>query len=74
MSAATAVENGLAADDLVTVSTDRGAITLPVDMVDMPDRVVWLPLNSPGSQVYAELGPAIGSIVKVHRADAGVRP
>ncbi|MCK0516833.1 NADH-quinone oxidoreductase subunit G [Williamsia sp. DF01-3] len=74
MSAVTAVENGLAADDLVTVSTGRGAITLPVDTVDMPDRVVWLPLNSPGSQVYAELGPAIGSIVKVYRADAGVRP
>ncbi len=40
---------------LVTVSTPAGAITLPLHVTDMPDRVVWLPLNSPGSSVHATL-------------------
>ena len=30
----------------MTVRTDRGAITLPLTITDMPDRVVWLPMNS----------------------------
>ena len=42
--------------DEVTVSTARGAITLPLVITEMPDRVVWLPLNSPGSAVHAQLG------------------
>ena len=51
LSAATAAEIGAAEGDLVTVSTDRGAITLPLVITDMPDGTVWLPLNSPGSAV-----------------------
>ena len=31
-----------------TVRTERGAITLPVALADLPDGVVWLPTNSPG--------------------------
>jgi NADH-quinone oxidoreductase subunit G len=74
LSAGTAAENAIAADDLVSVSTDRGTITLPAEIVDMPERVVWVPLNSPGSAVYAELGPAVGHIVRVQRVAAGVLP
>jgi NADH-quinone oxidoreductase subunit G len=74
ISATTASENDLAADDLATVSTERGAITLPVEIGMLPDRVVWLPLNSPGSAVYAELGPAVGHIVRLRPADIGIRP
>jgi NADH-quinone oxidoreductase subunit G len=74
LSAGTAAENAIAADDLVSVSTDRGTITLPAEIVDMPERVVWVPLNSPGSAVYAELGPAVGHIVRVQRVGAGVLP
>ena len=48
LSAATAAEIGVADGDLVTVSTERGAITLPLAVTEMPDRVVWLPLNSAG--------------------------
>ena len=65
LSAATATENGLRDDELVTVSSDRGSITLPLAITDLPDRVVWLPLNSPGSSVYSTLGPALGQSVQI---------
>ncbi|MEB3982090.1 NADH-quinone oxidoreductase subunit G [Mycobacterium sp. 663a-19] len=65
LSADTAASIGAAEGDAVTVSTSRGSITLPLNVTDMPDRVVWLPLNSPGSAVHQELGVAIGSIVKI---------
>ncbi|MGO8939455.1 MAG: NADH-quinone oxidoreductase subunit G, partial [Mycobacterium sp.] len=65
LSADTAAEIGAADGDEVTVSTPRGSITLPLNITDMPDRVVWLPLNSPGSAVYRQLGVTLGSLVKI---------
>jgi NADH-quinone oxidoreductase subunit G len=65
LSADTAAEIGAADGDDVTVSTSRGSITLPLTVTDMPDRVVWLPLNSPGSAVHRQLGVTIGSTVKI---------
>jgi len=65
LSADTAAEIGAADGDEVTVSTPRGSITLPLNITDMPDRVVWLPLNSPGSAVHRQLGVTIGSVVKI---------
>ncbi|MCV7286807.1 NADH-quinone oxidoreductase subunit G [Mycolicibacterium wolinskyi] len=68
LSAATAAEIGAADGDPVTVSTDRGAITLPLAITDMADRVVWLPMNSPGSAVHAQLGVTAGALVSIGRA------
>ncbi|MDT5173183.1 MAG: NADH-quinone oxidoreductase subunit [Mycobacterium sp.] len=65
LSADTAAEIGATHGEEVTVSTDRGSITLPLNVTDMPDRVVWLPLNSPGSAVHRELGVTIGALVKI---------
>ena len=65
LSADTAAEIGAADGDEVRVSTPRGSITLPLNITDMPDRVVWLPLNSPGSAVYRQLGVTLGSLVKI---------
>ena len=65
LSADTAAEIAAADGDEVTVSTSRGSITLPLNITDMPDRVVWLPLNSPGSAVYRQLGVTLGSIVAI---------
>ncbi|HEX6682451.1 MAG TPA: NADH-quinone oxidoreductase subunit G, partial [Candidatus Limnocylindrales bacterium] len=56
---------GVADGDQVTVSTDRGSISLPALLTEMPDEVVWLPTNSPGSTVRRTLGPA--AKVKVSR-------
>lgn len=69
LSPATAAEIGAATDDPVTVSSERGRITLPLLITEMPDRVVWLPLNSPGSSVPEQLATQPGGVVHVRRAD-----
>jgi NADH-quinone oxidoreductase subunit G len=65
LSAETAGAIGAADGDNVTVSTARGAITLPLTITDMPDHVAWLPLNSPGSAVHRQLGVTPGAVVKI---------
>lgn len=67
----TATEIGVAAGDPVTVSTDRGSVTLPLSVTEMPDRVVWLPTNSPGSAIHRQLGVAAGALVSITRASIG---
>ncbi|WP_051133146.1 NADH-quinone oxidoreductase subunit G [Nocardia paucivorans] len=69
LSATTAAEIGARDGHPITVHTDNGAITLPLTVTEMPDRVVWLPLNSPGSTVYADLGARPGEVVTLRRAD-----
>jgi NADH-quinone oxidoreductase subunit G len=56
---------GVADGDAVTVGTDRGAITLPAEVDEMADGVVWLPTNSPGSTVNRMLAAASGDVVTV---------
>jgi NADH-quinone oxidoreductase subunit G len=63
MSATTAAEVGVGDGGKVTVATERGAITVPAEIADMPDRVVWLPTNSAGCAVRAVLGAGHGSLV-----------
>ena len=63
ISKATAAELDVAEGDPVTVGTARGAITLPAALTDLPDGVVWLPTNSPGSTVNRALGATAGAIV-----------
>jgi len=65
----TAAEIGVAPGELVTASTDRGAITLPVEFTDMDNRVIWLPLNSPGSSVHRALGVTVGAVVSIGRGN-----
>ncbi|MEB3048966.1 NADH-quinone oxidoreductase subunit G [Mycolicibacter sp. MYC123] len=67
LSAATAEEIGAAPGDPVTVSTERGHVTLPLVVTEMPDRVVWLPLNSAESAVHRELGVTPGAVVQIGR-------
>ena len=71
LSAATTAEIGAEGAEAVTVRTAHGAITLPLVITDMPDRVVWLPMNSPGSAVLTGLGVASGAVVDV---EPGGRP
>jgi NADH-quinone oxidoreductase subunit G len=68
MSAATAAEAGVGDGGKVTVATERGAITVPAEIADMPDRVVWLPTNSAGCAVRAALGAGHGSLVTIRSA------
>jgi NADH-quinone oxidoreductase subunit G len=69
MSASTAAEAGTADGSKVTVATGRGAVTVPVEITDMPDRVVWLPANSAGSAVRRVLGAGHGSEVMLRSAE-----
>ncbi|MCZ2822528.1 NADH-quinone oxidoreductase subunit G [Modestobacter sp. VKM Ac-2977] len=55
----------LADGDPLTVTGPAGAVTLPVQLVEMPDGVVWLPMRSPGSEVRAQLGAGPGSVVRL---------
>ncbi|WP_159791699.1 NADH-quinone oxidoreductase subunit G [Puerhibacterium puerhi] len=65
MSATTAAAVDVFDGDLVTVSTDRGGITLPVQVTPMVDHVVWLPLASAGCRVHDALGAAPGDVVRI---------
>jgi NADH-quinone oxidoreductase subunit G len=67
LSAATAAEIDAAEGDLVAVSTERGVITLPLVVTEMADRVVWVPMNSPGSIVHLQLGATAGAVVSIRR-------
>ena len=69
MSAATAAEAGVGDGGKVTVATERGAITVPVEVADMPDRVVWLPTNSAGCAVRGQLGAGHGTPVLLRSAE-----
>lgn len=71
LSEATAAEVGVAGGEPLTVSTDRGAVTLPLELADMDDRVVWLPLNSPGCHVHRALGVTTGAVVSIGRGQHG---
>jgi NADH-quinone oxidoreductase subunit G len=56
---------GVGDGDAVTVRTEQGSVTLPAVVTEMPDSVVWLPTNSPGSTVRRTLGVTEGAVVQV---------
>jgi NADH-quinone oxidoreductase subunit G len=58
-----------ACGDTVTVTGDRGEWTLPAEVADLPDRVVWVPANNAGNGVLADLASP-GSRVTVKGAHA----
>ncbi len=52
--------------DPVTVTGTLGSVTVPVRVTDgMLDGVVWLPTNSKGCSVHADLGTGAGAHVTV---------
>ena len=66
MSAATA--DGLG--ETVTVTGPRGSLTLSVVVDDVVDGVVWLPMNSPGCRIHADLGVTPGAVVQLSAGGA----
>jgi NADH-quinone oxidoreductase subunit G len=62
---------GVADGDAVTVSTDRGGVTLPAAITDLPPQVVWLPTNSPGATVRRSLGVTSGAVVRLSAGKPG---
>ncbi|MEI7913577.1 MAG: NADH-quinone oxidoreductase subunit G [Mycobacteriaceae bacterium] len=70
ISPSTARSLGIAEGATVTVSTGRGSVSLPAVITEMPDAVVWLPLNSPGSAVHRSLAVSTGAVVRIEAGGA----
>ncbi|WP_206305954.1 NADH-quinone oxidoreductase subunit G [Streptomyces sp. RFCAC02] len=63
---ATAREAGVADGDPLAVTGPAGTVTLPLRVTpEMPERVVWLPLDSTGSGLLADLGTVPGRPVSL---------
>ncbi|WP_406387147.1 NADH-quinone oxidoreductase subunit G [Streptomyces sp. NBC_00211] len=71
LSAATAAETGVKDGDVLAVTGPAGAVELPLRITEMPDRVVWLPLNSTGHGVLADTGARPGTLVRIGPAGVG---
>src|SRR4051812_11278770 len=65
LSAATAAELGARNGDAVTVSTDRGSLTLPLVVADLPDRVVWVPTRTADAAIRRDLAAVPGDVVRL---------
>lgn len=65
LSAATAAEAGVKDGDVLAVTGSAGATELPLKVTEMPDRVVWLPLNSTGGGVTSDTGARPGDLVRI---------
>ncbi|GAB3681211.1 NADH-quinone oxidoreductase subunit G [Angustibacter aerolatus] len=70
VSQATAAEVGVADGDLLTVRSAHGALSFPVVVTELPDRVVWVPTNQPGLPVRSTLRTTAGSVVELSRGGA----
>ena len=55
-SRATVAGLGIDEGEELTLTTQRGSITLPLQFADLPDGVVWVPECSQGSIVHESLG------------------
>ncbi|MCW2608597.1 MAG: nuoG, partial [Frankiales bacterium] len=67
LSPATAAEVGVVPGELVTVTTDRGSLTLPLVLADLPDRVVWVPTRTPDAAVRRDLAATSGAVVRLSK-------
>ncbi|RVU16532.1 NADH-quinone oxidoreductase subunit G [Streptomyces antnestii] len=65
VSAATASEAGVKDGDVLAVTGPAGTVRLPLQVTEMPDRVVWLPLNSTGGGVASDTGAVPGELVRI---------
>ena len=64
LSAATAAEIG--ATDRLRVSGPAGSLVLPLEVTaELPDRTVWIPLNSTPGGAHRSLGSTVGHLVAI---------
>jgi len=68
--AATAERLGVRAAESITVSGPLGSVTLPLQIDDVVDGALWLPMDSPGCRIYSQLGLRAGDSVTVTRGGA----
>ena len=68
LSEPTAAEIGARDGEPITVFTERGEITMPLVIDALPERVVWLPMASPGAGVHEHLAATAGDVVGIRAA------
>jgi NADH-quinone oxidoreductase subunit G len=56
----------------LTVSGPKGSVTLPTEVAEVVQGTVWLPMNSPDSHIYEQLGCGYGDSVNVTAAATSV--
>ncbi|MFJ8976088.1 NADH-quinone oxidoreductase subunit G [Streptomyces sp. NPDC102282] len=71
LSPVTAAESGVKDGDLLAVTGPAGTTELPLAVTEMPDRVVWVPLDSVGRGVPADTGAQPGGLVRIGPAAPG---
>lgn len=69
LSAATLARLSVGEGDLVTVSTDAGTMSVPAQVADIADDVVWLPGNNDGVSLNRDLRVGAGDVVEVRAFD-----
>ncbi|MGW5234430.1 NADH-quinone oxidoreductase subunit G [Streptomyces nodosus] len=74
LSAATAAEAGVEDGGLLAVTGPAGTTELPLQITEMPDRVVWLPMNSAGGGVLSDTGASPGALVRIAPATPAEAP
>ena len=55
----------LGSPSAVTVTGPKGSISLPAEVAEVVPTTVWLPMNSPDSHIYVQLGCGYGDPVSV---------
>ncbi|MGW2018372.1 NADH-quinone oxidoreductase subunit G [Streptomyces sp. NPDC001927] len=73
LSATTAEETGVKDGDLLAVTGPAGSTHFPLQVTEMPDRVVWLPLNSEAGGVLSDTGAHPGDLVRIGAATTEVQ-
>ncbi|MER5311169.1 NADH-quinone oxidoreductase subunit G [Streptomyces sp. NPDC002773] len=68
LSAATAADTGVKDGDVLEVTGPAGSVAFPLQVTEMPDRVVWVPLNSAGRGVLSDTGAHPGDLVRIGAA------
>ncbi|WP_066907826.1 NADH-quinone oxidoreductase subunit G [Millisia brevis] len=71
LSARTAAGIGVRDGESVSVRGPRGYLSLPVEITEMVDAVVWMPLRTGSGSVYADLGARIGDHVDIRATGTG---
>jgi NADH-quinone oxidoreductase subunit G len=51
-----------------------GSVEMPLVITEMPDGVVWLPVNSTGGGLYRDLGALPGQLVSLAAGNAAGSP
>ncbi len=71
LSPTTAEEIGASGAPALRLTGPAGSLTLPLEISkEMPDRTVWIPLNSTPGGAYRTLGTTIGHLVTIAAAEA----